>query len=278
GLTVLAEVQSTAAESALPDPSATSAIAAATGRASTENNGSQRIQQRIVYTAQISIVVESFTEAASRVAELANQAGGYPAASEESGNTGSQRTGRWTIRVPVSSYTSFLDAVSQLGEVVSRAETSREVTAEYYDIDARVRNKLQEEERLRSILEERTAKLDDILSVEKEISRVRGEVEQLQARLRVLNDLTAFSTVTLFVSERHNYIPAAAPDFPTRIMHTWQATCERLTHAAQYMVLTSVAVGPWLIVMGALFLMSLPIRNAVRRFRRTLASAYSSRD
>ena len=89
-----------------------------------------------------------------------------------------------------------------LAELQNRNEDSQEVTAEFYDVQVRIRNKQREEERLLEHLADSTGDLEDILTVEKEIARVRTEVEQLQGRLRVLQDQTSLSTVTLRIHDQ----------------------------------------------------------------------------
>ena len=91
---------------------------------------------------------------------------------------------RWKIRVPVDQFESFVQKVVALGELERTLRTSQDVTEEYYDIEARIKNKKVEEERLLKHLEKSTGKLEEILAVEREISRVRGEVERLQGRLQ----------------------------------------------------------------------------------------------
>ncbi len=88
--------------------------------------------------------------------------------------------------MPVDRFDSFVSAVSQIGEVRTNHVGSQDVTEEYYDIEARIRNKQEEEKRLLKHLADSTGKLEDILSVERELTRVRGEVEQMQGRLRFL--------------------------------------------------------------------------------------------
>ena len=84
---------------------------------------------------------------------------------------------------------------------------------EYYDLEARIKNKQQEETRLLKHLADSTGKLEDILAVERELTRVRGEIEQMQGRIRYLGNLSALSTVTLNVTEVRNYTPPVHPTF-----------------------------------------------------------------
>ena len=157
-------------------------------------------KRKIVYRADIDLVVEQFDPLPEQIEAAVKQHGGFVSASNITGSPGQPRNGRWTVRVPVDRFAEFLAAVRQLGEVRSINSTSDDVTAEYYDIEARIRNKQQEEERLLKLLAEATGKLEEILAVERELSRVRGEIEQAQGRLRMLKDVTELTTVT---AERH---------------------------------------------------------------------------
>ncbi len=212
----------------------------------------QKSSRKIIYNSSISLNVESFDGIATKIVQLTDECGGFIAGANLSGTSGNQRSGSWTIRLPVEQYRTFLDSTGSLGELVSKNEQTREVTAEFYDIEARVRNKQTEEKRLITLLEERPGKLDDVLTFEKEISRVRGEIEQLQGRLRVLSNLTAFSTVTLRITEVLRYAPVESPTFRTLIARQWQATVDELTAAGQWLVLSIISIGPWLLILLAM--------------------------
>ena len=221
----------------------------------------ESVTRKIIYNTSISVRVESFDGIAARVVRLTEQCGGFIASASLSGSPGDQRSGSWTIRLPVEQYRTFLDSTGQFGETLSKHEHTRAVTAEFYDIEARVRNKQIEEKRLITLLEERLGKLDDVLTFEKEISRVRGEIEQLQGRLRVLANLTAFSTVTLQISEVLTYAPTESPTFSTLIARQWQSTVGDLTAAGQWIVLSVISVGPWLLILVMVaYLVSLAVR------------------
>lgn len=229
--------------------------------------------RKIVYTAYMDLVVENFEQVRSQVDELVAQYGGFVADSNFQGSSGSSRSGKWTIRIPVKQYGDFLSAAADLGELESQRTTSREVTEEYYDVEARIRNKQREEERLLKHLEESTGKLEDILNVEREISRVRGELERLQGRMRVLQNLTELTTVTLHIREVKNYVPAQAPTFLTRISRTFDGTLESLLMTGQNLVLVIVASGPWLVILGIPFgLLITLIRRRRLAHRKTVST------
>jgi hypothetical protein len=114
----------------------------------------------------------------------------------------------------------------------------------------RIRNKQQEEARLLRLLEDRTAKLDDVLSVEREIARVRGEVERAQARLRVLTNLTDMATITVHVQEVFGYQPDTSAGFGQRLTRSVQQSFQSLVGALQAVVIALAVVLPWLVVLA----------------------------
>lgn len=226
-------------------------------------------QRKIIYTAEVSVLVEDFGGIPQQVVDLVNQHQGYVAHSDLRSSSGRPRSGTWTIRVPVASYGTFLKAVSGLGELQQVREDTEEVTAEYYDVEARIRNKQREEERLLELLEIQTGKLQDVLSVEKELSRVREEVERYQGRLRVLKDQTTLSTITLRIDELRGYLPEESPGFRTRVARAWSGSLESLASFGQNLVIVVVAMAPWLVLL--MFLLLIPvlwIRWMLRRRRR----------
>lgn len=231
-----------------------------------------RLQRKIIYNATLDLVVEDFTDVAARIEELAREHEAFIADSSISTATRRPRSGSWTIRVPVARYDEFLAAAGTLGELQRRTENSREVTAEFYDLQTRIRNKDLEEKRLLKHLQESTGKLEEILAVEKEISRVRTEMEQMQGQLRVLQDLTALSTVTLNVSELQGYVPVESPSFGTRISRAWTQSLDGLLTAAQLIVIAVVAVTPWLVVIFTPIVAAILLLRRLLRRKRTTAA------
>lgn len=229
-----------------------------------------RLERKVIYNATLDIVVENITDVSARVEELARKHDGFVAKSAIQTASGHPRSGSWTIRVPVARYDEFLNAAGTLGELEQRTEDSREVTAEYYDLETRIRNKQLEEERLLKHLADSTGKLEDILAVEKELARVRTEAEQMQGQLRVLQDLTALSTVTLNAREILGYVPEERATFGTRIRRAWTQSLNGLAAAVKLAVIATVIVTPWLIVIGVpLAGLTLLGRRSLRRKRDT---------
>ncbi len=162
---------------------AASQESAAAGMAkSPQPPGAETLQRKIIHTATLTLAVEHFDPVPEEVAALVDRFGAYVARSQITGAAGSLRRGQWTVRVPVERYAAFLLAAGKLGEVRNVNPDSQDVTEEYYDVDARVRNKKQEETRLNDLLAKAAGRLDEVLTLVREVTRVRGEVEQLEGR------------------------------------------------------------------------------------------------
>lgn len=217
------------------------------------------IARKIIYTATLSLVVEELSSAQKNLANLVRQRGGYIAETNVGGSSGSPRNGTWKVRVPVEQYESFMAAASALGELQNVQSNSDDVSAEFYDVEARIKNKKVEEARLIQLLKNATGKLREILEVEKEISRVRGEIEQMQGRLRVLSDLTSLTTITISMNEIKNYVPPAPPTFGTEIARSFNDSIGGMATLGKNLLLALVAFLPWIVVLALPFALLLRV-------------------
>jgi len=212
------------------------------------------VERKIIYTSQIEVIVDDLKVAQQRLEELVQpvqQAGGYVARQEINGRTGYHRQSSWTIRVPLSKFDGFVAEVEKLGELQRNSRDAQDVTEAYADLDARLRNKQASEARLLSHLE-KTGDLKDTLEIERELSRVRGEIEQLQGQLSLLKNKTDLATVTLTLHERENYTPPSTPDFSTQISRTFAESWKGMLLLGKGLALIGVGASPWLIATGIL--------------------------
>lgn len=208
--------------------------------------------RKIIYTGTIHLTVGDFAASEKALVELVAVHKGYLAGSEVRGNPGSPRHGSWTIRVPVERFDAFHKAVLPLGELERAYVDSRDVTEEYHDVEARIKNKKTEEARLLHHLEKTAGKLDEILALEKEISRVRGEIERDQGKQLLLSKLAALATLTVHLQERSRFAPAENAGFGTSIGRTFGGSWSSLVALGESLVLAVVAVIPWLIPLALL--------------------------
>jgi hypothetical protein len=249
---------------AMPSP-ASEALKAKFGRHESAGGDQVAVQRKIIYNADVEIVVENFADAEKRIRELVDTHKGYLAKSDVSSSTGASRRGQWTVRIPIDQFNNFLAAVGQLGELQRNKLDTKDVTEEFFDTETRIKNKQVEEKRLVQHLEKSTGKLEDILAVERELSRVRGEIEQMQGRIQLLTNLTSLTTIVVTVQERKGYVPPTAPSFTVSIERTFGRSWENLVAFGSWIVLVAVALVPWLPIVAVV---GLVVWLLLRRQRR----------
>ena len=155
----------------------------------------------VIRTGQAFIEVERVDAAALKVRQLAAQVGGYITNSSITGGRDQIRQATFELKIPAPKYDPAVDLLSTIGKVETVTSTAQDVGEEFVDVTARVTNSRRLEERLISLLANRTGKLDEVLRVERELARVREEIERYEGRLRYLSARVALSTLTITVHE-----------------------------------------------------------------------------
>jgi uncharacterized protein DUF4349 len=155
----------------------------------------------VIRTGQAFIEVDKLDPAILKVRQLAAQVGGYITNSSVSGGKDQIRQATLEIKVPAPKYEQALGTLSTIGKVETVNSQAQDVGEEFVDVTARVANARRLEERLIALLANRTGKLDEVLRVERELARVREEIERYEGRLRYLGTRVATSTLTITVHE-----------------------------------------------------------------------------
>jgi Domain of unknown function (DUF4349) len=155
----------------------------------------------VIRTGQAFIEVDKVDSAILKVRQLAAQVGGYITNSSISGGRDQIRQATFELKIPAPRYDQAVGSLSTIGKVETVTSTAQDVGEEFVDVTARVNNSRRLEERLISLLANRTGKLDEVLRVERELARVREEIERYEGRLRYLSARVAMSTLTITVHE-----------------------------------------------------------------------------
>ncbi len=226
-------------------------------------------KRKIIYEATVSLVVDDFNAASDDIQKLVAQLEGYLGETSVDRTQGEYRTGRWVARIPVDKFPEFLDKVGTIGVAERQGQTAQDVTMEYLDLEARIKTKKELEQRILDLLADRSGKLQDVIAAEKELARVRSEIESMEGRLRYLKNRTSFSTVTIDVREEKDYVPPQAPTFGDRIATVWHRSLDSLRNAGVELVLAAVAFAPWIIPMAlGVFVGILILKVVYRKVRR----------
>lgn len=155
----------------------------------------------IIRTGHASVEVGNVDDAARKVRALAASVGGHVANSSFEGGEHNVRSATLELKIPAQRYDEAVNRLPEIGEVESVNSASEDVGEEFVDLTARVDNARRLEQRLIQLLASRTARLADVLAVERELARVREEIERVEGRLRYLRTRAAMSTLTVLVHE-----------------------------------------------------------------------------
>ena len=165
------------------------------------NSATATAPTMVIRTGQAFIEVEKVDPAILKIRQLAAQVGGYIANSSISGGRDQIRQATLELKIPAPRYEQAVGSLSTIGKVETVNSTAQDVGEEFVDVTARVGNSRRLEERLITLLSTRTGKLDEVLRVERELARVREEIERYEGRLRYLSTRVATSTLTITVHE-----------------------------------------------------------------------------
>ena len=223
-----------------------------------------QIQDRlIIRTGWISITVADPDATVAEINSLANGLGGWVVSSEMN-EYSSGKQGSITIRIPADSYDSALNSLKDIAvEVKSESSSSQDVTEEFVDLDSRLANLEATRDRVATFLDE-TDNVEEALAVNRELSRLEGEIEVIKGRMQFLSTSAAFSTITVNVT----------PDIPTQPIEVggWRPqgvakdAVETLVNTLQG--LAEVAIWLAIYVLPIALIIGLPIYVVIRRVRR----------
>jgi hypothetical protein len=207
--------------------------------------------RRVIRTGQVALEVEKFDDAARRLLAIAEAAGGFVADSSYADEGGTPR-GTFVLRVPAGRFGDVVRQVESLGTVQRRQISGQDVTEEFVDLEARVRNLERHEARLLTFMD-RATKIPDLMAIENEIARVRGEIERLTGRLRFLANRVDLATIQAEVREKPKKAPGGFWDFDrtiARIQAAFLNTVQGLLGMVEGLVAFAAAVLP-LVILGA---------------------------
>jgi chromosome segregation ATPase len=113
------------------------------------------------------------------------------------------RTLSASLRLPSNNLDAGMVELRKLGKVREESQNSSDVTSQYVDLQARLSNARNTEQRLVALQRQRTDKLADVVNVEREISRVREEIERMVAQQKEMTNQVQYATVQLSLTEEY---------------------------------------------------------------------------
>src|SRR5882762_9331316 len=229
----------------------------------------------IARTADLKLLVERLDDARQAMDRILAEHKGYVAQLSATAESGSARVVIASLRVPADQLDVCLAELKKLGRVTKESQAGEEVTQQHIDLAARRKNSRNTEQRLNEVLQKHAGKVKEVLDVEKESARVRGEIEQMEAEQQTLEHRVNFATIDLKLAEE--YRAQLSTPAPSVAMQLRNAIVDGFCSAFQSLlalVLFLAESGPTLLLW--LMILSFPAWLLWRRYQRSLAMGSAS--
>ncbi|MES2396032.1 MAG: DUF4349 domain-containing protein, partial [Bacteroidota bacterium] len=171
-----------------------------------------KIPEKIKKTADLNITVEDYKQARTEIEKIVKSGNAY-IGSENEQNTTYSITNYMVIRVLNKDFDSMVNKLLTVARNVnSKNVTAEDVTAQFVDIQSRLKSKKEIENRYLDILQ-KASKVSDILEIEQKLGEIREEIEAKEGELKFLSDQVNYSTINLNFHQEFEYTPTDRPGF-----------------------------------------------------------------
>jgi len=177
-----------------------------------DSNSGELTEQKVIKTGNVGLQVEKAESSVTSLTNLAKSKGGFVLSSSLYTSFNETQSGTVTLKVPVTKYEETMNEIKKLGNVQEETYSGQDVTEQFADLQAQLKNYRAEEAQYLEILKKANT-VEEILKVTEKLSIVRGYIEVAEGRLKYLESQTDMSTITVSLSEETRI------DIPTK---EWQ--------------------------------------------------------
>jgi hypothetical protein len=222
----------------------------------------------VIRTAQITLITADFAKVRASLEDILKRHGGHIGNLTIAAPGDSGQTLVAMLRVPASQLDAAMAEIRHLGRVENEQQGGEEVTQQVVDLEARLTNARNTERRLADILNRTTGKIGDVLAVENEIDRVRGEIERMEAERKNLGDRVSFATLDVRINEEYKaHLAVAAPSTFSLLRNAAVDGYRNMADSVTSVVMFLLSYSPVLVLWMAV--LYLPSRYAWRRLRKS---------
>ena len=257
------------AGAAEPSPAAPPRFVGGDGRPAPPQAADARTRgPRVIRTASLTIVAKDFDAVRPAIEQLIAGLDGFIGQIQTSDTGSAEAVVQATLRVPAGRLDETLRALRTLGHVVHESQSGDDVTEQVMDLEVRLANSRNTERRLTEVLQRRTGDVGDILEVEREIARVRGEIERFEAERLNMERRISYATLTVQVRrQRQATLDMGPQPIRSRLRNAFVDGMRQAYASAVAVTLGMLHVAPLLVLWTVILWW--PVRALVRAARRS---------
>lgn len=230
---------------------------------------------KIIYSGEAQVETRDFDGSIAKLMEMLEQYGGWIESSSLSGanyysisrgNSGN-RSASYTLRIPSDKFETVMNSLTQLGNVPYTYTYSENVTAQYYDTQARLTAYETQEERLLEMME-KAETVSDVITIEEKLTELRYQIESLQSTLTNWDRQVSYSSLYVTVDEVGEYTPQPQQSY---LQELWQALTGAFKDLGRFFknfLVFLVSAIPTLLVLVVLFFIFRPVYRKVKARRK----------
>jgi len=222
-------------------------------------------ERKLIKKAELNLEVVNCDDAARKIAEIVSNYSGIIVDSNVEKYQNEAKKGTTVLKVEPKNFDEILAKIKSLGKLDSQRITGEDVTEEYVDLEARLKNFQMVKERLTAILQDKARTVKDILEVERELARVGEQIESIQGRMKYLDRQVELATITVNYYEAKAITPEPI-NILKKLKDTIRAAVEAFINVFNATIIVIFALLPIFIWLGIIiFLVSLIRKLFFRR-------------
>ena len=231
--------------------------------------------EKLIYSASATVETTEFDRTIEKLSALVEQYGGFVESSSINGSNyytqsrgySSERYASYVIRVPSGKFSALMGSLSTLGNVPYSHTYTENITAQYYDTDARLTAYQTQEARLLEMMEAAET-VEDLIAIEEKLTELRYQIESLQSTLKNWDRQVAYSTLDLEVQEVIEYTPESRMSYGQELALALTNGLRRTGEFFKDLLLAIVGALPALVILAVVLAILIPVWKKHRKARR----------
>lgn len=231
--------------------------------------------EKLIYSASATVETTEFDGTIEKLSALVEQYGGFVESSSVNGSNyytqsrgySSTRCASYVIRVPSEKFSALMGSLSTLGNVPYSHTYTENITAQYYDTDARLTAYQAQEARLLEMMEAAKT-VEDLIAIEEKLTELRYQIESLQSTLKNWDRQVAYSTLDLEVQEVVEYTPESRMSYGQELALALSSGLKRTGEFFKDLLLAIVGALPALVILAVVLAILIPVWKKRRKARK----------